>query len=88
MAYFSNGTEGDYYEEKYCQRCIHYDFDDNKMCPILELHFRWNYDACNGNKPDATPEVKAKYKALNTLWPQDGVHNGECAMFHEIGNES
>jgi len=49
------------------------------------LHMNWNYEACNGDKPDATPETKAKYIALNTLWPRDGAHNGRCAMFIVMG---
>jgi len=80
MAYFSNGAEGDYYEEKYCRRCRHFG-TSGEACPILLLHMNWNYEACNGDKPDAKPEMEAKYMALNTLWPRDGIHNGQCAMF-------
>jgi len=80
MAYFSNGAEGEYYEEKYCRRCEHFG-EAGEACPILLLHSKWNYEACNGYKPDAPPEMKAKYVALNALWPRDGAHNGQCAMF-------
>lgn len=81
MAYFSNGCEGDWYEEKFCRRCVH--GADGQACPVLVLHFEWNYVACNGDKPDASQAQRAKYKALNTLWPRDGIHNGQCAMFVE-----
>jgi len=86
MAYFSNGAEGDYYEEKYCQRCKH-SGEIGEACPILLLHSKWNYEACNGDKLDATPGVKAKYTALNALWPRDGAHNGRCAMFIRISEK-
>jgi len=81
MAYFPNGSTSEYYEAKYCQRCVHFG-EVGEACPILELHAGWNYEACNGDKPDAPPERAAKYLALNTLWPRDGVHNGACAMFY------
>lgn len=79
MAYFSNGHEGDYYEEKYCRRCVHGWHDSPPgapMCPVWRLHMIWNYDAVGQN----ADETKAT--ALNTLWPTEGVHNGPCSMFH------
>ena len=36
MAYFSNGTEGDMYEEQWCKRCVHQ--NDDYGCPIWMLH--------------------------------------------------
>jgi len=81
MAYFSNGEEGEYYERKFCARCSHYG-DDGFGCPVWGLHREWNYDACNGDMPDATPEARAKHHALNALWPRDGAHNGDCLMFN------
>jgi len=83
MAYFANGSYGEYYEEKYCQRCVHFG-EEGEACPILALHAIWNYDACNGDQPNATAEEQAKYTALNTLWPREGIHNGQCAMFVEV----
>lgn len=45
MAYFSNSTEGDMYEEKYCHNCINYKEDSGfSSCPILELHAKFNYE--------------------------------------------
>jgi hypothetical protein len=75
MAYFSSGSEGSYYEEKYCSRCIH----DMNTCPIMLLHLMWNCDAV-GKTADET-----KRTALDILWPRqsDGVHNADCAMFVE-----
>jgi hypothetical protein len=71
MAYFANGSEGEYYKEKYCSGCVHGD----KPCPVMRLHFDWNYDAV-GKDADLK-----KQHALNVLWPRDGAHNGDCAMF-------
>jgi len=70
MAYFSNGSDGDYYEAKYCDRCVH----DVDTCAVAELHLDWNYEAM----ADLT-----KAKALNTLWPRDSdaIHNAACRMF-------
>ena len=42
MAYFSNGTEGEYFENE-CAKCIHGD----KPCPIAFVQMNYNYDACN-----------------------------------------
>lgn len=67
MAYFANGSEGDWYEERYCARCIH---DGN--CTVWDAHMLLNYDECN--KPDSI---------LHMLWPREGAHNGDCRMFHE-----
>jgi len=73
MAYFANGSESDYYTEEYCDRCVHGKY---KMCPVLSLHFEWNYEAV-GKGADET-----KRYALETLWPRAaGGQNGECAMF-------
>ena len=79
MAYFSNGTDGDCYDKKYCSRCVH----NQGKCPILFLHLDWNYEAVG---KDADP---AKAAALDTLWPRnDDGTNGECAMFIEREVES
>lgn len=80
MAYFANGSEGVFYEERYCARCVH---DKDDSCPVLLLHLLWNYDAV-GKDAD---QVKAK--ALNALWPRkaDGIGNDACAMFFERPGE-
>ena len=80
MAYFANGSEGGYYLEKYCQRCQNWRKRTTMgiaHCPVIDLHFDWNYDAVGSNADET------KKHALNTLWPQteDGIHNADCAMF-------
>lgn len=41
MAYFSNGSEGDYYQDRYCFKCQFWHEDDQgreQGCPIWLLH--------------------------------------------------
>lgn len=42
MAYFSNGTEGERFENE-CAKCIHGD----KPCPIAFVQMSYNYEACD-----------------------------------------
>lgn len=72
MGYFSNGTEGELYQEKYCNRCMH---DKNKNCPIWLAHLLYNYELCN-----------SKNNPLNILIPlsKDGLTNEQCTMFSPI----
>ena len=74
MAYFSNGTEGEIYQEQYCYRCQNW--NDEKGCPIMDLHLLWNYDAI---------DEPAKEMALDTFIPRskDGIGNEQCLMFKE-----
>lgn len=76
MGYFSNGTEGDMYEEKYCYKCLNY--DEEKECPIISLHLHWNYEA------QREGEENKKY-ALDWFIPrnEEGPFNQQCRMFRE-----
>lgn len=67
MGYFSNGTEGMFYQEEYCEKCVH---DINGDCPIWLAHILHNYSECN--KPDSI---------LHILIPREGGRNGQCKMF-------
>ena len=49
MGYFSNSTEGDQFESKFCHTCVHN--HEEHSCPCLDAHLLWNYDECN--KPDS-----------------------------------
>ena len=75
MAYFSNGTEGHLYKERYCNFCIHQNAEYG--CPIWMLHLAWNYDQ---HKDDEIAGV------LQILIPRDGVINHECSMFVKKGD--
>lgn len=75
MGYFSNGTEGADYEERWCSRCVHYDRpDDDHFCPILQAHGLYNYRDANDD-----------HSVLHMLIPRskDGLSNEQCAMFYE-----
>lgn len=65
MAYFSNGSEGFYFEEQ-CSRCKYGD----KPCPIAWVQFNWNYDQIK----DTTGTSRA---ILNHLVKNDGT----CSMY-------
>lgn len=69
MGYFSNGTEGEIYQERYCDRCIH---DHNESCPVWSAHLLYNYDDCNNDK-----------SILHLLIPlsKDGLGNKQCRLF-------
>ena len=73
MAYFPNGSTGDDYMQRYCERCAH--GVDNQPCPVLSLHMEWNYEAVG---KDAGP---VKKHALETLWPTKDGFPGQCRMF-------
>lgn len=63
MAYFSNGSEGMCFDEQ-CSICKYGD----RPCPIANVQFMYNYDACNN---------KVVTKILDELVKQDG----RCMMF-------
>jgi hypothetical protein len=70
MGYFSNGSEGEWYEAHYCDNCVHN--HPEYGCPCLEAHKLWNYEECN--KPDS---------ALHKMIPREGSKNLECIFFAE-----
>ena len=67
MGYFSNSTEGNFYEQGFCAKCWHY-----HDCAVLQAHMLYNYEECNN--PDSI---------LHLLIPrsEDGMHNLKCRMF-------
>lgn len=73
MGYFSNGTEGALYFERWCCNCVH-DADQSKPCPVWSAHLIANYEECN--KPGSI---------LSMLIPraEDGLGNKQCLMFIE-----
>jgi hypothetical protein len=67
MGYFSNGTEGEMYEEEYCSKCAHVD-----GCAVWDAHMTLNYEECNNED-----------SILHLLIPRskDGPWNDKCRMF-------
>ena len=68
MGYFSNGTEGELYQEAYCDRCIH----RHGGCAVWLAHMLRNYQDCNDDE-----------SVLHVLIPRstDHLDNEECRMF-------
>lgn len=81
MGYFSNGTEGEIYYERWCSRCVH---DINEDCPVWAAHLMYSYQAQGRvNKGD-----NALSNCLHMLIPKanDGLSNAQCLMFIERDN--
>jgi hypothetical protein len=74
MAYFSNGSEGEGYQERYCEKCLHDNFEKGIYCPIWNLHLLDNYKECNN-----------KHSYLHELIPRQEGSNGRCTMFVDRG---
>lgn len=79
MAYFSNGSEGADYEERFCVRCVHYGEEDGSGCPVWAAHLLFNYDQLKGEKQNPIHTI------LNMLIPEKSNGSymvaGQCAMF-------
>lgn len=79
MGYFSNGTEGELYRERWCEHCRHDgNHDDDPFCEVWSLHLQFNY----GQTGDAKT-------ILTALIPRsaDGLTNEQCGLFvqqHEM----
>lgn len=81
MAYFPNGSSGDYYLAEQCLQCINWrDLKDGRGygCPIWDAHQDANYDQCKDKKIKALLEI---------LWPtKDDGFPGKCSMFQSNGD--
>jgi hypothetical protein len=74
MGYFSNGTEGGDYQDRWCARCLHDNPDKHIFCPVWDAHLNHAYDG--------------DYAAvLDMLIPRtkDGLDNERCTMFVDRG---
>jgi len=40
----SNGTEGDMFQEKFCEKCVYDDYDNDVYCEILGDSMAFNVD--------------------------------------------
>ncbi len=69
MGYFSNGTEGRIYQERFCDRCIH---DKEHNCAVWLAHLVHN----EANNPDSMLHILIP-RAPAPEW------NGQCKMFIE-----
>lgn len=82
MGYFSNGSEGDWYRHKYCERCIHNPDNDSALCcPVWFIHLEHNYTQLNAGN-------EMLKEAMDLLIPRDGKTGvGQCRMFVEKKGE-
>lgn len=71
MGYFSNGTEGQCYEEQFCEKCVHYE-----GCAVWALHLAYNYD-----------EANKKDSFLHAMIPYRDGFNKKCSMFYQKENQ-
>ena len=69
MGYFSNGTEGEVYRERFCDHCIH-----GNNCVIWNWHLIDNYKGANDDD-------YYLHKFIPLI--KDGVENGKCLMFYD-----
>lgn len=74
MGYFSNGTEGMDYQDRYCAKCVH--DSDERPCPVWSAHL-FHSGIQHRNEP--VREI------LTALIPRSkmGTANEQCAMFIE-----
>lgn len=81
MTYFSNGAEFDMWERDNCQVCLHRPTAE-KDCPIIALHWAWNYDQHAPGKTDCEESRRAElvHEFLQRLIPDDGIYPGQCNM--------
>ena len=72
MGYFSNGTENEIYQEQWCSRCVHEGPQDGPGCPVMGIHFFYNYDQVG-----STGEHMKLKDILGTFIPREGIRNGK-----------
>jgi hypothetical protein len=52
MGYFSNGSEGTDFDERYCSHCINMPVREDAGCPVWHAHLLFAYEEC-GQKSNA-----------------------------------
>ena len=63
----SNGTEGEVFQERFCEQCIHDDYDNAKYCEILSRSMAFGVD-----EPDYPEE-----------WTHDSEGRPMCTAFEK-----
>jgi len=78
MGYFSNGSEGRFYQEKWCFQCAHWPENaDDRKCAILTMHQLYNNEQSNKNF-----NGKLIKRFLEMFIPRDkNGDNEKCLMF-------
>ncbi len=81
MAYFSNGTEGEMYRERWCFRCEFLPQSDDADCPIWSAHFFYVHDR---QKNPAVKDILDMLIPMKPVQFKDGLTidcAAECAFF-------
>ena len=91
MGYFSNGTEGEMFQEAFCERCVNWrDLDDGRGpgCPVWDAHLTFAYEECNSESNAKT--ILDMLITPKTITASDGfpLPINECAMFLPGGDET
>jgi len=71
MAYFANGTEGQHYQNRWCEKCVH--FNRVYGCPMLSAHM--DFPAEGIYRPSSV---------LHCVIPMKGVQPQKCAYWVDI----
>jgi hypothetical protein len=93
VGYFSNGTEGMIFEEQWCSRCVHSDYQpgkeigdrDNPACPVWMAHLLFAYEL-GGAESENDPgkqilDILIEHRIEDAV-DGFGVPVNECRMFH------
>ena len=90
MGYFSNGTEGEMFEERWCVNCRHSDISGGRElgvdppCPVWMAHTLFAYELCNSKSPGKT--ILDMLIPTKMVTASDGfdLPTNECAMFAPV----
>jgi hypothetical protein len=88
MGYFSNGTEGEIFEEQWCANCRHSDISGGREigvdppCPVWFAHQLYAYELCNEDEHPGKVILDLLIPR-KTVKASDGfdLPVNECAMF-------
>ncbi len=91
MGYFSNGTEGEMFEERWCANCRHSDISGGREigvdppCPVWMAHSLYAYELCN-EKEHPGKVILDMLIPRKMVKASDGfdLPVNECAMYSPI----
>lgn len=91
IGYFSNGTEGEIFEEQWCSRCVHSDISGGREigvdppCPVWMAHSLYSYELCNKDEDPGKVilDMLIDHKIV-TASDGFGLPVNECKMFHPL----
>jgi hypothetical protein len=84
MGFFANGTEGQIFQELYCEKCINYrkrEGESTEGCPIWDLHLLFNYKQFGSKECKEMLEFLIKLEKVDTEHGE--IKTNSCTMFME-----